>query len=202
MYEWRKMTPQQRKEILRWREKSGRPWHSPPHVENQSCTYHISAACYEHKPHIGFSPQRMQSFSETLLNQIAEQGANLYAWCVLPNHYHLLVYTQSLKKFEKILGKLHGRTSYEWNGEENRRGRKVWFNCADRYIRSERHFWATVNYVHHNPVHHKYVKKWEDWPFSSVREYLQKVGKENAAQIWRDYPILGYGKGWDDFEAC
>ena len=96
------------------------------------------------------------------------------------------------------LGKFHGRQSYLWNGEENCRGRKVWYNAVDRYIRSERHFWATMNYIHHNPVHHEYVKHWHEWPFSSSIDFLEKMGKEKAAEIWKKYPLFDYGKGWDN----
>ena len=67
-------------------------------------------------------------------------------------------------------------------------------------MRSERHFWATMNYVHHNPVHHGYCSKWQDWPFSSAAPFLEKVGTEEAARIWTMYPLLDYGEGWDDPE--
>jgi putative transposase len=57
-----------------------------------------------------------------------------------------------------------------------------------------------MNYVHHNPVHHRYVSCWEDWPYSSARDFLHDVGREEAAGIWRRYPLLDYGKGWDEPE--
>jgi putative transposase len=64
-------------------------------------------------------------------------------------------------------------------------------------MRSERHYFATLNYIHNNPVKHGYVQKWQDWPFSSAREYLEKVGFEMASTIWKEYPVLDFGKGWD-----
>ena len=36
---------------------------------------------------------------------------------------------------------------------------------VERAMRSDRHFWATLNYAHHNPVHHGYVARWTDWPW-------------------------------------
>jgi len=84
-----------------------------------------------------------------------------------------------------------------WNGEENQRGRQVWHNCLDRGIKLHRHFWASVNYIHHNPVHHGYVDKWQEWPWSSAARFLERVGQETASKIWREYPILDYGKKWD-----
>ncbi len=65
-------------------------------------------------------------------------------------------------------------------------------------MRSEAHFWATMNYIHHNPVRHGYVSKWQDWPFSSAREYLESVGETTAADTWRNFPLKDYGAGWDE----
>lgn len=118
----------------------------------------------------------------------------------LPNHYHALVEAADVLSLLRALGKLHGRTSYTWNGEENSRGRKVFFRAAERAMRSDRHYWATLNYVHHNPVHHHYVERWTDWPWSSAREYLAQTDPEEAKRTWREYPLGDYGKGWDDAE--
>ena len=67
-------------------------------------------------------------------------------------------------------------------------------------MRSEAHIYATVNYIHHNPVHHGYVERWQEWPYSSAADYLESVGGDEAARRWREYPILDFGKGWDDPE--
>jgi len=64
-------------------------------------------------------------------------------------------------------------------------------------MKSKRHFWATLNYVHHNPVHHGYVQGWQDWPWSSAEEFLAQVGHAEALRIWKQYPLMDYGKKWD-----
>jgi putative transposase len=198
-YVWRKLTPSQRKEVLAWRQSNQRPWHAPPHRPNYGhLHFHITAACYEHQPCIGFSPERMEAFSRALLELIAQHATNTPAWCVLPNHDHALVETTNVLRLLHELGQFHGRTSYTWNGEEGRRGRQVFHRAIERFMRSERHFWATINYIHHNPVHHGYVKLWTDWPWSSAGDYLAQMGMEEAARVWREYRIRDYGKGWDD----
>ncbi|MCA1607637.1 MAG: hypothetical protein LC775_19710, partial [Acidobacteria bacterium] len=63
--------------------------------------------------------------------------------------------------------------------------------------KSERHFRVSLNYIHHNPVHHGYVERWGDWVFSSASLYLQHVGREQAIESWKAYPILDYGMKWD-----
>lgn len=198
-YEWRTLSAKQRSELLAFRKERGNPWHSPPHVTTSELTrFHITAACFEHRPYIGQSPQRINTFSNSLLELFENRADQMFAWCVLPNHYHLLVETPDLPNLMKALGRLHGRSSYLWNGEDQSRGRQVFFRSADRSMRTDRHFWATLNYVHHNPVHHGYVEHWTDWPWSSAREFLEKSDPSEAKRIWREYPIREYGKGWDD----
>ena len=120
-----------------------------------------------------------------------------HAWCVLPNHYHVLVTTERISELRRGLGQFHGRASHGWNGEDSSRGRKVWYNCFERPMKSARHFWATLNYIHHNPVHHGYVEAWQDWPWSSAAEFLSRMGRDRAMEIWKQYRVLDYGKKWD-----
>jgi len=140
----------------------------------------------------------MDAFSTALLALVSPPTYRTVAWCVLPNHYHLLVEAPDILRLLQSLGQFHGRTSYQWNGEEQTRGRKVFFRAVERAIKSERHFWATMNYVHHNPVHHRYVQRWADWRWSSAADFLAQMGHEEAERIWRSYPVREYGKGWDD----
>jgi putative transposase len=198
MYDYRKMTPSQRHEAVEYRRLRQRPWHSPPHWEFQGLLqFMISSTCYEHQRIIGVTPERMTECESALLEVCANLATNIYAWCILPNHYHLLVQTDRLSELRAELGRFHGRTSFKWNGEDDKRGRHVWHNCLDRGIKSHPHFWASVNYIHNNPVHHGYVEKWQDWPWSSAEEFIERVGRDTASKIWREYPVLDYGKTWD-----
>jgi len=55
-----------------------------------------------------------------------------------------------------------------------------------------------TRYIHHNPVRHGYVTRWQDWPYSSAQEFLAGLSREEAERIWREYPLEDYGKGWDE----
>lgn len=198
MYDWRNMTVEERARAVDERKARHLPWHSPPHLDlSGEHRYIITAACYEHAPVIGKSLERMTGCEEGILKVFRESGAEVYAWCVLPNHYHVLSRTDRIKALRNEIGKFHGRSSFIWNGEDESRGRKVWHNCFERPMKSERHFRASLNYIHHNPVHHGYVRRWQDWPYSSAAEFLQQNGRAQALKFWRDYPVLDYGKDWD-----
>jgi putative transposase len=47
-------------------------------------------------------------------------------------------------------------------------------------------------------VKHGHVAKWTDWPWSSTHDYLREKGRDEAAHIWKAYPLGDYGAGWDD----
>lgn len=197
-YLWRKLTPKQRAEVLEWRKANGRPWHAPPHRPNYGHLHFlISATCYEHAHYIGLSPQRMEKFSKSLLELFQRHANRTVAWCVLPNHYHALVEAPNILGLLYEIGRMHGRTSHAWNTEEGTRGRQVFHRATERFMRSERHFFATVNYVHNNPVHHGYVRLWTEWPWSSATDYLEQMGRAQAERVWKEYPVRDYGKKWD-----
>jgi len=176
------------KELLRERHLARRPPHSPPHYDSGRRWYLISAACYEHASHIGRSDARMDDFAAALLDCFGECGSETGAWVVLPNHYHAVVLSERVLDLLKALGRLHGRTSFLWNGEEQARGRKVWCNAAERVLLNDDHHPAALNYVHHNPVRHGFVEHWTDWRWSSAPAYLEQLGREEAARRWRQFP--------------
>jgi REP-associated tyrosine transposase len=198
MYNWRKLTETQRREALALRRGRKLPWHSPPHLNFEGVhSYLISSACFEHAPIVGRSPERMTQCETDILDTCNKFCLAVNGWCILPDHYHLVITTERIKELLHELGLFHGRSSFIWNGEDECRGRQVWYNSFERPIKSERHFWATLNYVHHNPVHHGYVEHWQDWPWSSAAAFLEEVGRDKAKEIWKQYPVLDYGKKWD-----
>ena len=197
LYRWRQMTAEQREAVLATRREQRVPWHGPPHFSADSGYYLMTSACYEHHPVIGKSPARMAEFEQALLEATCESALTLFAWVVLPNHYHFLVRAADLPRLLRRLEKLHGATSFRWNREDGVRGRKVWHRAAETEIKSEGHYWATMNYVLHNAVRHGYVNRWQDWPYSNAAVYLKEVGHELAKQRWISYPLFEYGNEWD-----
>ncbi|WP_413167870.1 REP-associated tyrosine transposase [Capilliphycus salinus ALCB114379] len=196
MYQYRHLTPEQKAEILQYRKQQGFPPHSPPHPVQDQQFYLLSAACYEHKPRINTLSRRQEILNQ-LFTHFIEAGSEILAWVILANHYHLLVENIEFKKISEILRFIHGRLARQWNLEDNLTG-KVWYSYSDRAIRSERHYYATLNYIHYNPVKHNYVKSPYDWETSSVHWYLQEKGRDWLRSCWVEYPVRDYGKGWDD----
>jgi putative transposase len=113
MYDWRSMTSEERERALELRRARQLPWHSPPHLDLEgNHEYLISAACYEHASIIGKSDERMTECEAEILTVCRESCSAIYGWCVLPNHYHLVIRTNQIKDLRESLGTLHGRSSF------------------------------------------------------------------------------------------
>lgn len=197
MYEYRKLTPEQRKRLIEDRKALGQPPHSPPHPIQDQSFYLLSAACYEHRPHMRESVRRTQLL-ESLFIEFSARGNEILAWVMLSNHYHLLVHVTAFEELGSTFRQVHGSISRQWNLEDRQLGRKVWYRFSDRAIRSERHHFTTLNYIHFNPVKHGYVESPYDWAESSVHWYFEHHGREWLRSLWITYPLRDYGKGWDD----
>ena len=196
MYDYRRMTLQERREVVRERHARGFPLHAPPHFRGVTGDYLITAACFEHRPVFAQPPDLSWLLDETV-NAFIEAEIPCRAWVFLPNHYHLVLHTEDMGIMSEIIRLLHSRVATEINGRHHRRGRRVWYRFSDRLIRSERHHWATVNYLHYNAVKHGYVDQMTAWPWSSIHEYLEDRGEAEVLRMWREYPVGDYGRGWD-----
>ncbi len=196
MYEYRKMSGLDQSKIVQMRIKRGMPLHEPPHFGVEKNVYHLSAACFNHLP-IMNTTERRAEWENALLALFEKAEADVHSWVILPNHWHALV-TIALPDFSPLIGRLNNGKATQWNREDGITGRKVWYRFSDRYIRNERHYFASINYIHANPVKHKYVKNSKDWKWSSLQSYLSEVGYDTLKEWWKDYPVQDYGKGWDD----
>jgi len=197
MYDWKNLNVTERKEIQLYRKKAKIPWHSPPHYDVSHNTYLLTAANYQHQVVIGTTLDRMASFEKSLLEVMNKHAKIIYAWSVLPNHYHALVETEDLAYTIYGLGQMHGRTSRAWNLEDKTPGRKCWYRCLDRAIWTEKQLYTAVNYVHYNLIKHGYVDKMHEWTFTSAEDFLNNHGRDRAIQLWKDYPIDEFIKGGD-----
>ncbi|RUT01608.1 hypothetical protein DSM106972_067050 [Dulcicalothrix desertica PCC 7102] len=196
MYEYRKLSQEEKIALVQERLKKGFPPHSPPHPIKNSEFYLITTTCYEHKPRINTEQRRQQLLNE-LFDKFINQGVEILAWVILPNHYHLLMKNVEFKLLSKTFRLIHGLLARQWNLEENTSG-KVWCSYSDRAIRSERHYYTTLNYIHYNPVKHGWIESTYDWAESSIHWYLENHGRDWLREYWVKYPVKTYGKTWDD----
>ena len=128
-----------------------------------------------------------------------EKGMELYAWCIMSNHIHLIFSSVKEEKPELILGSFKRFTSKAIVAaikENPRESRKEWllekFEEAGRKSSNVkqhqlwRHdnkpieLWSNkvidekLNYIHNNPLESGFVADTIDWKYSSARNYVNK----------------------------
>ncbi len=199
MYESRKLPQKDRIQRAKERIRKGYPAHAPPHPIRNAQHYLITAACFEHRPHMSILDRRHQLLQEWS-NESHSHALEILAWVVLPNHYHFLIKVPDFEQLGKTIRVVHGRTARSWNLLDGLQGRKVWYRYTDRAIRSERHYYTTLNYIHYNPVKHGLATSPYAWEPSSLGWYLEHRGRDWLRDLWVRYPLKSYGEGWDGFD--
>jgi len=87
----------------------------------------------------------------------------------------------------------------EPRGQDARtQGLKVWHRFSDRTVRSERHYYTSLNYIHANAVKRGCVSSAHEWAWGSLRSYVEQIGRERLVKWWVECPVGDYGKGWDE----
>src|SRR5436309_437750 len=128
----------------------------------------VTASTYKKHPHLN-SAARLDLFMESLFSYATEFEWELRAWAILVNHYHFIAASPpAAETLRKLLGKLHMQTSKQLNVWDQTPGRKVWFQFWESHITFERSYFARLNYVHYNPVHHGVVSNAENYKWCSA----------------------------------
>ena len=196
MYRYRQLTPEEKTEAVRQRQLRGMPNHRPPRFGDAEGCFLITASTFEHKSY--FNTYEKQAWLvDELQKELQSVKIPISGWVVLPNHYHLLIECNPLSTISQPLRRVHARTARELNRQDEVSGRKVWHLFSDRQIRNQRHYYTTLNYLHYNATKHGYVEKPLDWVCSSLHWYKKHFGIEWLRDLWREYPVRDYGKGWD-----
>ena len=92
----------------------------------------------------------------------------LLAWCVMPNHVHILIKQQQGFPLAEIVRSWKVFTAREANAILERSGTFWMREYHDRRIRDEAHLNRAIVYIENNPVKAGLCERPEDWPWSSA----------------------------------
>ncbi len=134
-----------------------------------------------------FREARNYSYFLKLYAEYVEPVAETYAYCLLPNHFHLLVRIlecQSRRTSEhshssttsmegsRALAGLFGTYTKAFNKACQRTGSLFEKPFHRKRVDKDRYFTALVVYIHHNPQRHGLVDDFRKWHHSSYRAIL------------------------------
>ena len=120
----------------------------------------------------------------------------IWAWCLMPNHVHLVLVPSRADGLRSALAPAHRRYTWEVNQREGWRGH-LWQSRFASFAMDEAHLHACLRYVELNPVRAGLVERPEDWRWSSARAHLGLEGEALAAPLrdrvtdWRAFLDAG-----------
>jgi putative transposase len=107
-------------------------------------------------------------FLVLLAREVRREGWHCHAFCLMPNHYHLVVET-SIEGLSRGLHRLNGDLARSFNDRHKRWGHLFGDRFASFVIRDEEHLHNACDYVLNNPVRAGLCERAEDWPWSGSR---------------------------------
>jgi putative transposase len=119
-------------------------------------------ACWLRRPEIA-------SLVEGALLHFDDIRYRLIAWCLMPNHVHVVIELTNGHSLTDIVRSWKSFTARRANILLGRSGPFWHRDYFDRYMRNEEHLAQTVEYVEMNPVKAGLAKNAEEWPWSSAR---------------------------------
>jgi REP element-mobilizing transposase RayT/AraC-like DNA-binding protein len=147
-------------------------------------------------------------FLDLLARVVDRFGWVLHAYCLMTNHYHLLVQTPR-PNLSTSMRQLNGVYAQRFNKRRKRVGHLFQARFGAKLVQDEGYFLGSARYVILNPVRAEIVERPEDWPWSSYRATAgldprpafltvsaildQFSGAQDKRAAYRDYVARGIG---------
>ena len=123
-------------------------------------------------------------------------GVEVWAYCLMPNHVHLIVVPQSEDGLRRGLGEAHRRYTRRINFRKGWRGH-LWQGRFASFAMDERYLLRAARYVELNPVRAKLCRAPWRWRWSSAAAHV--AGRDDG--VVRVGPLLERVKDWREFPA-
>jgi len=118
----------------------------------------------------------------------------IWAYCLMPNHVHLIAVPSDSDGLRKAIGEAHRRYTWRVNQREEWRG-YLWQGRFSSYPMDQTYLLTAARYIEMNPVRVGLAQRPEDYPWSSARAHL--TGKDDILVSTR--PLLEIIPEWGDF---
>lgn len=146
----------------------------PRRARRESATgfYHIVSRGLDRENIFGEKREKTR-FLNLLQENLEEYNVKVYAYCVMSNHFHLLVKVEK-EIMPVFMAKILGRYAKYYNYKHYRTGYVFENRYKTQCIEDEDYFWSCLRYIHMNPVKAKICNDVIKYEYSSGREYAMK----------------------------
>src|SRR3989304_2607056 len=134
------------------------------------------------------------AYVELMADWCREEGVEIWSYCLMPNHVHLIAVPRTEKSLRRAVGEAHRRYTRRINFREKWRG-YLWQGRFASFVMDEPYLLAAARYVELNPVRAGLVVNPADWPWSSARAHLS--GRDDC--LVKVAPLLAMIGDWNAF---
>jgi putative transposase len=116
-------------------------------------------------------------YRDLLAAHCGAAGVEVWAWCLMPNHVHLILVPSDADGLRRALSRVHRAYAGAIQARRKRTGH-FWQGRFGAVAMDEQHLAAALRYVSLNPVRARLVQRAQDWRWSSARAHLR--GKDDG----------------------
>jgi putative transposase len=143
-----------------------------------------------------FGEDDYHAYIELMATWCEAYGVEVWAYCLMPNHVHLIVVPESEDGLRRGVGEAHRRYTRRVNFRKRWRGH-LWQGRFSSCVLDELHLLAAARYVEMNPVKAGLVRTPQQYPWSSANAHLKK----RDDRLVRVEPLLSLAGPWRRFLA-
>jgi REP element-mobilizing transposase RayT len=122
-------------------------------------------------------------FLDRLGSTFNRAGVDLLAYCLMPNHYHLLVQLRDRMEFSNVLRSFTSSYVKSFNTWHGRVGHLFQDNTRAKLVKDERILAHLCRYIHLNPVVAGLVKLPEQWEYSDYRQWVDENAQASRSNV-------------------
>jgi len=165
-------------------------------IEYPGAHYHVTSRGNDRKDVFKSQKDRVR-FLSYLESAVSRYDAVIHAYCLMGNHYHLLLETPS-GNLSKIMQHINGAYTNYFNIKRKRNGHLFQGRFKAIVIEADEYAQELSRYIHLNPVRANMVANPEEYRWSS---YLDYIGTRKCPEWLETSLILDYfGRGEDRFK--
>ncbi len=157
--------------------------------------HHVTQRGNRRQP-VFFRDDDYRLYLRIMAEQCAATGVSCLAYCLMPNHVHLILVPSHADGLRAALGEAHRRYTRAVNAREGWSG-YLWQGRFASFPMDERHLLASARYVELNPVRARLAATADAWPWSSARAHL--AGRDD--RLATVAPLLALAPDWRGFLA-
>ena len=148
--------------------------------KSNSGIYHILIRGINRQNIFENNEDRIQ-FIDLLYKNRKTTGYQLYAYCLINNHIHLLIKEGDIN-ISNLMKRILTSYVYWYNWQHNRRGHLFQDRFKSETVEDNDYLLKVLRFIHQNPLHAGLVFNMEDYQWSSYNEYIRGTGS-----VDRDY---------------